>query len=307
MITVNYEYECESGGVVKSFFRDGPVATATKASPPFDYPQGAGDVLLAAPVSSSVQPTPDSVTTPCAARVAVYDAPAAAPRTEDVFCEEPREFIERVSARVHSLAREAGGSVPYTVIREVVENFIHADFVEPVVSVLDGGSTIRFADQGPGVPDKKKAALPGFSTASADMKRIIRGVGSGLPIVREFLDHSGGTLLIEDNLREGTVVTVSCERENEGAFSAAVPSPPETLLSFEGPPLTTRQKQVLSLVLELGEVGPTIVSRELSVALSTAYRDLALLENTGLIEADETGKRFLTEDGSRFLDSLFNQ
>ncbi len=274
---------------------------------------GSPPVLIAtvspsADVSNYEAPGSAAAGSACAARVAVYEAPAAAPRTEDVCCEEPREFIERVSARVHALARDAGGSVPYTVIREVVENFIHADFSEPVVSVLDGGSTIRFADQGPGLRDKERASLPGFTTATADMKRVIRGVGSGLPIVKEFLDHSGGTLIIEDNLRDGTVVTVSCD--GAGALSRDVvqaEAPGEPAWSAESFLLTTRQKQVLSLVLELGEVGPTIVSRELSVALSTAYRDLAHLENSGLIEADETGKRVLTENGTRFLDSLFSQ
>ena len=43
------------------------------------------------------------------------------------------------------------------VIREIVENFIHAHFVEPIISILDGGNTIRFADQGPGIEDKERA------------------------------------------------------------------------------------------------------------------------------------------------------
>ena len=84
-----------------------------------------------------------------------------------------------MTARVHELAHSEGGAIPYTVIREVAENFIHADFAEPVVSILDSGSTIRFADQGPGIADKDRAVLPGFTTADGDMKRHIRGVGSG--------------------------------------------------------------------------------------------------------------------------------
>lgn len=238
-------------------------------------------------------------------RIAVYDAPAAAPRTEEVESADAREFIETLSALVHSLGREAGGSLPYTVIRELVENFVHADFAEPVVSILDGGTTLRFADQGPGLPDKERAALPGFTTATREMKAVIRGVGSGLPIVREWLGLSGGSLLIEDNLKDGTVVTVTF-RDRDTSLSDIDDTPcdahPRSL--FSPPVLSTRQKQVLSLVLELGEVGPTIVSRELQVALSTAYRDLACLESEGLIQSDETGKRVLTEQGSRYLDTL---
>ena len=43
------------------------------------------------------------------ARVAVYDSPVAAPRTEDVQESEAREFIESLSSRVYTLAQEAGG------------------------------------------------------------------------------------------------------------------------------------------------------------------------------------------------------
>jgi Mn-dependent DtxR family transcriptional regulator len=56
--------------------------------------------------------------------------------------------------------------------------------------------------------------------------------------------------------------------------------------------------------MELGSAGPSAVARELSVALSTAYRDLASLEEAGLIVADESGKRALTERGITLLDSL---
>ncbi len=47
-------------------------------------------------------------------------------------------------------------------MREVSENFIHARFKEIIVSILDHGNTIRFADQGPGINFKDKAQLPGF-------------------------------------------------------------------------------------------------------------------------------------------------
>ena len=98
------------------------------------------------------------------------------------------------------LARQRGGRFPYTVIREVSENLIHADFAEPVVSILDEGHTVRFSDQGPGIATRSAPLLPGFTTATSSMKQVIRGVGSGLPIVKDFLSVSGGDLVIEDNL-----------------------------------------------------------------------------------------------------------
>lgn len=258
---------------------------------------------------------------PCA-RVAVYEATGAAPRVIDVPAAPPGEFIEAVASNTYELARAQGGRIPYTVIREVSENLIHADFREPVVSILDGGRTIRFADQGPGIAEKDKAQQPGFTTATHDMKAFIRGVGSGLPIVRDYLSVSGGSLEIEDNLGSGTVVTVT-ERSlparepfaSRDVVAGSVPvfaTPADSLLAEDfaplappvaSPRLTTRQKQALALVMENGNAGPSLVSRELNVGVSTAYRDLAALEEAGLIYADG-GKRHLSEAGIGYLDDL---
>jgi len=250
------------------------------------------------------------------ARIAVYEAPGAAPRVEEIEPGPTGEYIERLTTAVHRLAREQGGSIPYTVVREVTENFIHAHFAEPVVSILDGGTTIRFADQGPGITDKTNAVLPGFTTAAGDMKRYIRGVGSGLPLVRDFLTLSGGTLVIEDNLGAGSVVTICSHPEVRPAYhpqnagwDSASPrhsAVPFTQQHFTAPAepvlrLPTRQQQVLALVMETGLVGPSMVAKELGVGVSTAYRDLASLEDANLIEADG-GKRTLTEEGMRYIN-----
>jgi anti-sigma regulatory factor (Ser/Thr protein kinase)/DNA-binding transcriptional ArsR family regulator len=231
------------------------------------------------------------------ARIAVYDSMASAPRVEEIEASDLGDAIEKVASRTYNLARERGGGVPYTIIREVSENLIHAGFSEVVVTILDDGNTVRFADQGPGIADKERAFLPGFSTATAEMKGFIRGVGSGLPIVKECLGFAGGTVDIDDNLGTGTVVTLRVAPRPRSQEAEPV--------SAEAPPrLSTRQKQVLSLVMELGSAGPSAVARELSVALSTAYRDLASLEEAGLILADESGKRALTERGVALLDTI---
>lgn len=264
------------------------------------------------------------------ARVAIYDGPGAAPRVEEVASPSVDSYIENVSARVYELAREQGGLIPYTVIREVSENLIHADFAEPVISILDGGNILRFADQGPGISDKDRAILPGFTTASSSMKSHIRGVGSGLPIVRDYLSVSGGALTIEDNLGCGAVVTVhggpigssatpsdsrlpqDAQPEHGVSFATPVQTGDTPTLLLEetpavvaGPRLSTRQKQVLALVVESGSAGPSLVSRELNVAISTAYRDLASLEEMDLICADG-GKRGVTEKGLLYLKELLS-
>ncbi len=242
---------------------------------------------------------------PTPALIAIYDAMTAPPRVERVGARSERELIEAVAARTYQLSRDGGGQIPYMVIREVVENFIHAGFDEVVVSVLESGCVVRFADQGPGIQDKERAFLPGFSTATEDMKQVIRGVGSGLPVARECLTFSGGTIEVDDNLGGGTVVTLRVDQPSEWQRVETILEP--VVDDYEPPALNLRQKQVLSLAMELGSVGPTVVSRELKVGLSTAYRDLEQLTLLGLISADEAGKRMLTDHGVRCLDALLKR
>jgi hypothetical protein len=145
------------------------------------------------------------------ARIALYDDLKSAPRVTEINPAPTADYIENLASSIYEQAKLSGGTIPYTVIREVSENFIHAQFAEVTVSILDGGNTIRFADQGPGIFQKDKAQLPGFSSAVESMKQYIRGVGSGLPIVKEYLDFSHGTITIEDNLGTGSVVTISLQ------------------------------------------------------------------------------------------------
>ena len=143
------------------------------------------------------------------ARIAVFDDAAAAPRVVVVEPKDIRSYLEEITATVTRLAQEQGGKIPFTVIREVVENLIHAYFIEPTISILDGGNTIRFSDQGPGIQDKARALEYGTTSATIEMKRYIRGVGSGLPYAQQFLEDKGGSLTVEDNIHKGTVITVS--------------------------------------------------------------------------------------------------
>ena len=88
------------------------------------------------------------------ARIACYDDFRSAPRVTEIAPTTTAEFIENLASTIYTQAQQAGGSIPYTAIREVSENFIHAQFKEIVVSIFDKGNTIRFTDQGPGIPQK---------------------------------------------------------------------------------------------------------------------------------------------------------
>ena len=162
---------------------------------------------------SSPSQTPMEVGTP--ARIAVYDDAAAAPRVVMVEPKDVRSFLEEITATVNRLSHEQGGTIPFMVIREIVENFIHAYFKAPTITILDGGNTIRFSDQGPGIKQKDLALEYGTSSATEEMKHYIRGVGSGLPYAQQYMVDKGGSLDIEDNLGGGTVVTISTHPREE--------------------------------------------------------------------------------------------
>ena len=177
---------------------------------------------------SSPSQTPMEVSTP--ARIAVYDDAAAAPRVVMVEPKDVRSFLEEITATVNRLSHEQGGTIPFMVIREIVENFIHAYFKAPTITILDGGNTIRFSDQGPGIKQKDLALEYGTSSATEEMKHYIRGVGSGLPYAQQYMVDKGGSLDIEDNLGGGTVVTISTHPREEP------PSPQAPMTGAYGQP-----------------------------------------------------------------------
>lgn len=166
--------------------------------------------------SSTAAPQSNNALTPTyAARVAVVDTPYAQPRVVVIEPCNTREYLEEITATVVKLASEQGSSIPFMVIREIVENFIHAYFVEPTISILNHGNTIRFADQGPGIKEKEKAFAFGTTSATQDMKKFIRGVGSGLPYVRAYMEQTHGSIVVEDNIAGGTIVTLNAHTSEE--------------------------------------------------------------------------------------------
>ena len=146
-----------------------------------------------------------------ATRIAIYDDMLSTPRVIVIAPKDVRTYLEEITNTVYRCMKEQGGGISLMVIREIVENFIHANFVEPIISILDDGNTIRFADQGPGIDDKERAFEFGVTSADRNQKRYIRGTGAGFPMVQQYLENAGGAVSIEDNLHQGTVVTVSID------------------------------------------------------------------------------------------------
>lgn len=262
--------------------------------------------LSVSPATSRANLRPASPLLPAVSdppRIAVYREPQAPPSVvslDDLDRDpggtlDPGVLIEALSTRAYALANEQGGRIPQTVFRELVENLIHASFSGVVITILDGGNTVRVSDRGPGIPDKQAALRPGFTSADGIAKRYIRGVGSGFTVVKDILDSLGGSLDIEDNLGQGTVITVRVPPLRETPLAAAV-RPAYNL--------PERQLKTLLLTVELAPVGPTRIAQELGVSASTAYRDFVFLEQAGLVVSEPSGHRSVTEAGLAFLSAV---
>ncbi|HEY4687360.1 MAG TPA: ATP-binding protein [Candidatus Subteraquimicrobiales bacterium] len=232
---------------------------------------------------------------PLSGKIAVYDSMSLPPKITEITAGDPIKMTEVLTRQTHEFLKKGGGTIPRAVVKEVFENLIHASFKDVVVSILNNGNTVRIADHGPGIKDKKRALEPGFSTATPEIKKVIRGVGSGLATVKETMNLAGGKISLENNLGKGLVITLSLPPKVGPSATVKESSPIH---------LSKRQKTVLSLVMEIGVVGPAGLAQELEISLSSAYRDLTFLEKRGLVKSNGRGQRSLTQEGISFLDII---
>jgi len=256
------------------------------------------------------------------ARIAVYDNMRSIPRIVDLSYNNISDFINETSQKTYNLSHEIGGRIPYTIIKEIIENLIHADFKEVVITILEMGDHIIITDQGPGIEDKEKAFLPGYTSATTKMKEYIRGVGSGFPIVKETITFSGGSIDVKDNIRKGTVISLKLVQPEKSeqiketgiktivGVPTVIPGEDKKIITddidkFDHKVLSDRQKKILFVILELEEAGPSTIASELGFSLSTSYRELIYLEKSKLL-ISSNGKRKLSKKGIKFLEYYSN-
>lgn len=245
-------------------------------------------------------PLPEIFSRPHSARIAIYSEGPIPPEVYEVSAHKPGRFLEQLTEKVALLAKDQGSNVPVMAIKEVIDNLVHADFAGATISILEGGSVIRVSDQGAGISERKKAVERGYSTAENDHRTFIKGVGAGLFLAEQALVGVGGSLEIDSNLGGGSVFTLRAPGAR-GPMDASMLPGEKKSQEF---PLSKRQKKVFFIIIELGEAGPSRIAKELSVGLSTIYRDLSALEEAGLIKTGARGKRALTEDGLRCVDLI---
>jgi anti-sigma regulatory factor (Ser/Thr protein kinase) len=240
-------------------------------------------------------------------RIAVYPR-SGEPEVTEVAAANPGSATAKFTRLVMDEVRAAGGKVPEEAVREVLENLVHAGYEGVVISVLEGGDVVRVSDKGPGIQHKERAMEFGFSGATPEALRGIRGVGAGLGIARAAAEKVGGTVTVEDNIGGGAVVTISvggegAESREKGPAQAA-PAPRRYPDGVPRMNISERQQKVLITVLECGEVGPSTVAERLEISVSTAYRDLSVLEEHGLVVTDESGKRVISPLGKDFVEAI---
>jgi hypothetical protein len=196
-------------------------------------------------------------------------------------------------------------------VSAVIENLLHAGFKGVTVSILDAGRTIRVADRGPGIADKRQALEPGYSSAGEAERKVIAGVGSGLTIAARQAEQQGGRLEINDNLGGGTVVTLTfagMTREVRGGLAEPLLASLLEIrpLAIDGPSeLSDNGKRILLLLAELGGAGLTTICDELRIAGGAARSELDSLRRLGLLDPADQVQIVLTPAGLGYLDGIF--
>ncbi len=242
-------------------------------------------------------------------RLAVYSDDGM-PEVIEAAASSPSSATAKFTRLVSEKIEAVEGQAPERAVREVVENLIHAEYRGVVVSIFDHGNTVRISDRGLGIRNKDRAVEFGFSGATPEALAQIRGVGAGLGIARIAAEEAGGTISVEDNIGGGAVVTISVPADGESKKSGAPvtrePAPARRRYPDAVPRMniSERQQQALITVLECGEVGPSTVADRLEISVSTAYRDLSVLEEHGLVLTEESGKRVISPLGQDLVEAI---
>ena len=116
-----------------------------------------------------------------------------------------------VSARIKRQMKQLG--IPASVVRRVsvgtyeaeINLVIHSEGGRIDFEISPEAITIRVVDQGPGIPDLKKAMTEGWSKASNEVRNMGFGAGMGLPNIKKYTDR----MEIETEVGKGTRILMT--------------------------------------------------------------------------------------------------
>ena len=121
----------------------------------------------------------------------------------------PTGDVDPTIGDVHVLADELLETVVHNLLQNAI---VHNDKPVPQVAVTieATGETVRLtvADNGPGIPENRKAALFGEGAKGPESP----GTGLGLYLVKSIVDNYSGDVRIEDNDPEGCRIVVELQR-----------------------------------------------------------------------------------------------
>lgn len=203
------------------------------------------------------------------------------------------EYVTHTIDIVTGSLQGSGADVPAVALREVIDNLVHAVPCSVSIVIHPAMNGIFISDTGPGIGRPDLVFELGYSTATRLHRAYIRGVGIGLYLAREDVRSCGGELRIETDSGNGTFVHISLSGPGWAGDSC-------------GLTLSQRQNNILFLLSEGESLGPSRVSAELNIGVSTAHRDLVKLQELGLILIDKNGKRYLSDVGRSYLQSLLS-
>lgn len=240
-----------------------------------------------------LNPCPGMILTPPPTRVAVLDGESFT--VHDVLADDFPSFRDKVAETVFPSLEGTFPRLPEITLRELLDNLVHAVPCSASVVVDSSLKRLYICDTGPGIGRLDLAMEPGYSTATEVHRSIIRGVGLGFYLVEREVRELGGELQVFSHPGEGTYVAVSLLggdllREDAELVNG----------------LSHRQNNILFLLTEEGYVGPSRVAQELGISLSTSYRELVRLEKMGIVGRSPDGKRFLSEMGKSYLQSILS-
>lgn len=214
-------------------------------------------------------------------------------------------YIYKITSYICEYAFNNGFTYPEELISECLSNFSHAQTTEALVSINQKGGVIQFLDQGRGIKDLSQALKIGYSTTNHKEIPYIRGLGLGLPLIKKLAHENKIDLDIKSKPKKGTRIILQKTKPpiNNSLKAGVTPRPLSEVSDIINTPhyyLNVRQREILHIIKQAAEIGPTKISELLGIPLSTAYRDLKYLEECSLIISNK-GKRTATASGLRII------